>query len=108
MNRSDEWKLMQKLFSNYSKDLRPSTPVKISLDIAFVNLDSVVSEYYPQFNIMLQIQKSNILITTFPLTQNKHLREMSVLYLFKEEIWALKICGSRMLNHAKSPYFMFP
>lgn len=108
MNSSDEWKLMQKLFSNYSKDLRPSTPVKISLDIAFVNLDSVVSEYYPQFNIILQIQKSNILITTFPLTQNKHLREMSVLYLSKEEIWALKICGSRMLNHAKSPYFMFP
>ena len=47
---------MQKLFSSYNKDLRPSTPVKISLDIAFVNLDSVVSEYYPQFNIILQIQ----------------------------------------------------
>ena len=89
---------MKKLFSSYNKDLRPSTPVKISLDIAFVNLDSVVSEYYPQFNIILQIQKSNILITPFPLTQNKHLREMAVLYFFKEEIWALKICGSCMLK----------
>lgn len=98
MNRSDEWKLMKKLFSSYNKDLRPSTPVKISLDIAFVNLDSVVSEYYPQFNIILQIQKSNILITPFPLTKNKHLREMAVLYFFKEEIWALKICGSCMLK----------
>ena len=51
---------MKKLFSSYNEDLRPSTPVKISLDIAFVNLDSVVSEYHPQFKIILQIQKSNI------------------------------------------------
>jgi len=43
-SEGSEEKLREFLFANYSKNQRPSTPARVSLNLVFNNIDEVVSD----------------------------------------------------------------